>query len=179
MTARVNSSSNSGATTKRPTIVFHPYSPGRRVSDQIPTWEALAKLSSLTGFVVLHVPCIEVLDYADALQCVWAVGADIILHEHDIVPLPGQIAELVSCPEAFCVVDYMGAGGPWTEVSPSIPPIGLCRIRAGAQELIPQTPQVPRVPWQELNGYLGERLLDVAGWHKHQGLAEHHHDYGV
>lgn len=44
--------------------------------------------------------------YAELLRDRWGDDGPLVILEHDVVPLPGQLEELVACPEPICCVPY-------------------------------------------------------------------------
>lgn len=48
----------------------------------------------------------DVEDYATYWQVRWDEGTDFINVEHDVVPYPGAIESLESCPEPWCAYGY-------------------------------------------------------------------------
>lgn len=61
-------------------------------------WEAVEVSGSATA-------------YTELFEQLWAAQQSFIVVEHDIVPFPGALRELVQCTEAWCAYRYLLAGG--------------------------------------------------------------------
>jgi hypothetical protein len=59
-------------------------------------------------------PVVVVLDddqaYGRLLTELWASNEDVIIIEHDVIPWPGAVKRLASCPEPYCAHQYLIAG---------------------------------------------------------------------
>lgn len=58
------------------------------------------------GFVPRVVQCEQTYSYDRLFRQLWGAGEPFILVEHDIVPWPGALAQLWSCPEPWCGYAY-------------------------------------------------------------------------
>lgn len=75
----------------------------------------------LVGWEIRRLRCPRVnrFAYAQGLVRAWDRPGTLVVLEHDVVPLPGQLQELAACPEPICLVNY---------------PITWCHYRAVARK---------------------------------------------
>lgn len=153
-------------------LVYHPYVPGHRPSDQGHCWLALAELRLEVVTQILDWPCED--DYAYARGLGVGVGATskVVVVEHDIAPTPAQVRELADCPRDFCAMDYYLPNGMlWTEVADHAC-LGLAKISEAAWDRTSARPAVPMVHWRDLAGSVDKRIGPA---HVHDGPVAHHH----
>lgn len=73
-------------------------------------WELRAVLRNLDvqGLTYDAVDCsASPEDYPNAVRERWATGEDLIIVEHDILPWPGAIDEMIACPFRLCGFGYV------------------------------------------------------------------------
>lgn len=85
--------------------------------------------------VMVDVSCSE-WAYNDYLIEVWAEGEDFINFEHDIVPWPGAIQELLDCPKPWCFFGYQDQVKDLVANSAAM--FGLVRFRSLIIKALPQ-----------------------------------------
>lgn len=152
--------------------ILHPYVPGVRPLDQAKCWEALGVIHTEGVGQVLDFPCQDDYAYAAGLERWWFDGESIVIVEHDIAPTPGQVRELIECPELFCSMDYAGPNWPSWAVSTIAACIGLAKLDSRLRKMTDRRPCVPRVHWHDVGG----SLWDVFGpAHIHPGPVAHYH----
>jgi len=120
----------------------------------------------------MHVRCDWPWSYSEGLLRASERSYLVVIVEHDIVPTPGQVHDLVTCPHDFCATDYeLSNGQRWAAVADH-GCLGLSKITHRAWDRVTATPKVPNVDWRDLAGTLGQRL----GYpHVHPGPADHRH----
>jgi hypothetical protein len=97
--------------------------------------------------------------YNDYLIEVWAKGKDFINFEHDIVPWPGAIQELLACPYPWCFFGYQDQVKDLAASGAAM--FGLVRFRAPILTALPQVwtdrkamgegPEGWPVPWRGMD----------------------------
>lgn len=154
------------------TVLLHVYSPTARVASQGWTWIALAQLEGYPHLEIEHVPCWDELGYAEALAERWDEPVNWLVVEHDIVPTPAAVAELLGCEEPVCAATYPlydkrgGIAGNCTSG------LGCTKVTAAARRAYPGRPAVPMTGWQHLGGEMHRRL---GPYHVHDLTLDHHH----
>lgn len=92
----------------------------------VPEWLRNETIDALSASGVDHHFCaLEAGDpyaYARNFERWWMTAGDLMVIEHDMVPAPGQIAEMLSCPEHWCSANYHVGDGRTTTG------LGICKI---------------------------------------------------
>ena len=109
--------------------------------------------------------------YTRLLEALWGAGEPFALVEHDIVPHPGALAELLGCPRPWCAFSYQL--GSITHAG-----LGCTRFSAG---LLAAVPDAVERTWAESTGVhppgfwcaLDDRLSRVL---RGAGFAQHVHE---
>lgn len=117
--------------------------------------------------------------YARALMDWWETHLDLVVIEHDIVPAPGMIAGLLTCPQPWCGHAYHVGEGRYTTG------LGLCKISRSVMDTWPSLAMlaardgkgsVAKMEWISLNEGL-DRQMSRYGYrmHLHSPAVEHLH----
>ena len=153
-------------------MVFHPFAPTVRPSDQVGTWTFLRRFESIGRVPVAHLPCLEPCDYAHWLDRWWSFAGDLVIVEHDVVPSLDALDGFVGCPQAFCAADYrLSSGELWSKVTDH-DCLGLSCLKGSLRESVKARPAVPKVPYGDLAYELGRRLGVRA--HLHPQVTHNH-----
>lgn len=113
------------------------------------------------------------LSYGRLVERLWRSGEGFVLVEHDVVPWPGAMSALSSCPELYCGHRYLIAaqlGGT----------IGCVRFSAALTAAHPDLPaRWAGSHWSNLDIKLTNGLWDVGvrGFHVHEPPVAHLHVY--
>ena len=129
--------------------------------------------------------------YAGLLARHWSSDGWLAIIEHDVVPSPGQLVELLECPMPACTLPYpLLHGEPslwqvhgterrgylWPQVSEWADGSALGCVRWSEEARRQVGPLDPRVPWDWLAEDISERMIRASlQWHVHAGRAVHHH----
>ena len=90
-------------------------------------------------------------EYTLHLQRCWTPPETFVNCEHDIVPWPGAIADLLACPQPWCAFGYL----PYLDITTSAPNLGLAKF---TDTFIGATPRV----WQEMDESYRGALAELA-----------------
>lgn len=85
-------------------MIFYPYADVRR-NERAASVRAVVGLAENRCIVRPHW-CYEDVDYALGLRSVWNDPDDLVIIEHDIVPSPTQVNELLECNNSLCCFAY-------------------------------------------------------------------------
>jgi hypothetical protein len=94
--------------------VVVPYRPGQlfaRTHDAAVAWSGGCEFVPIRNADEQADPSQYNPTYPELLADLWEAGESIIMLEHDVVPFEDSIAEIASCPEAWCGHAYSDGGG--------------------------------------------------------------------
>ena len=129
----------------------------RNICEKLEDWEAVYVGSSEWG-------------YTNFLQQLWDDHEDVIIVEHDVIPWPGAIEALWSCPCEWCYY-------PYDLDNPLFPYLGCTKIKATFMDKVPHVWEKQREskvweeranmpPWSWCDGWLWLMSGKMEG-HKH------------
>lgn len=117
--------------------------------------------------------------YARAFMDWWETHLDLVVVEHDIVPAPGMIEGLLTCPEPWCGHAYHVGQGRYTTG------LGLCKISRSVMDTHPglgmlamrdHRGRVARIEWPGVNEALDRQMIRYGyRMHVHDPVVEHLH----
>jgi len=103
--------------------------------------------------------------YPRLLERLWREGGDFILVEHDVVPWPGAIAELASCPRQWCAFRAPLPGG-----ALALSTIACGKFTAPVLAATPSLPSQWGDDWRRLDSYIPGEIMRT--------IAESPHEHG-
>lgn len=92
--------------------------------------------------------------YARLFTELWQRGEGFVLVEHDVVPWPGAITDLKSCPRELCTFEYP-SGGAWCRS------LGCVKFSDSLVQRIPFDVEWQNRAWDELDGAVFATLQEV------------------
>jgi hypothetical protein len=101
-------------------------------------------------------------DYLRFFEARWAERKTFISVEHDVVPAPGIIDSMWSCPHGWCVGHYSGPPTPVCYSEPYVPPFGLVKFSADFIRAVPDV-------WADRRALGKTWKIDHAHAHKETG----------
>jgi len=128
----------------------------------------------MEGLEVTEVVMNDRLHYGRMFTERWQTGSGFILVEHDVVPWPGTLRQLVACIEEFCAFEYP-AGGPIVEEPRSgwCVSLGCTKFSSDLVERIPYDIAWQNRAWDELDGAVFATLQNEADLHIHYPPVAH------
>ena len=99
--------------------------------------------------------------YAEIVRKWWEAGGPFVVVEHDVVPWPGAVDQLIACPEPWCAYSY-GAGGLDVTAETFVPdgsvPMGCFKVVP--RKLGPQPFPAEPVHWTTIDSVLSQKLYE-------------------